>query len=288
MDACITTKLEYPHLISGYDLVGPEDAGHPLDRFIPELFWFSKECAEAKVIVPFFFHAGETLGDGTSTDANLFDAVLLGTRRIGHAYSLYKHPMLIEMVKEKRILVESCPISNEMLRLCSSIMSHPLPALLARGVACSLNNDDPAMLGQDTTNLSPDFWQALQGWDNLGLAGLGSLAENSVRWAAFVDEDAATWVKGVKEGRVGDGLKAKRIGEWQAEWEHFCLWIVQEFGEQFGQPSDEELPENPILANELNPDIGELLAGEQARDDDDDDDGEDEARSHDSVAAASS
>ncbi len=87
--------------------------------------------------MPFFFHAGECLGTGNSTDHNLFDAILLGTRRIGHGFSLYKHPLLIDLVKEKKILVESCPISNEVLRLCGSVMSHPLPALLARGVAVS-------------------------------------------------------------------------------------------------------------------------------------------------------
>merc|ERR1712000_549336 len=203
MDHCITTKMMYPHLIAGYDVVGPEDFGRPLKDLLPELFWFRKQCAQEGVNLPFFFHAGETLGDGSDTDQNLFDAVLLGTRRIGHAYSLFKHPLLIDMVKEKRILVESCPISNEVLRLCSSIGAHPLPALLARGVACSLCNDAPAMLGQDTAGMSHDFWQALQGWDNLGLAGVGS------------------------------GVKAERIKEWQVEWEKFCLWIVTEFGEEF-------------------------------------------------------
>ena len=77
------------------------------------------------------------------TDNNLFDAILLKTRRIGHGFSLYKHPKLIDMVKEKQILIESCPISNEVLRYSASIMSHPLPALLARGVKASLSNDDP-------------------------------------------------------------------------------------------------------------------------------------------------
>jgi adenosine deaminase CECR1 len=56
MDACITIKMEYPHLVSGYDLVGQEDAGRPLKDVLPELFWFKKQCAQEGVEVPFFFH----------------------------------------------------------------------------------------------------------------------------------------------------------------------------------------------------------------------------------------
>ncbi|RFU80916.1 adenosine deaminase family [Trichoderma arundinaceum] len=238
MDHCITTKMEFPDLIAGYDLVGPEDLGKPLADLLPELFWFRKQCAQEGVNLPFYFHAGETLGDGSSTDSNLFDAILLGTRRIGHGFSLYKHPLLIDMVKDKRILIESCPISNEVLRLCGSITAHPLPALLARGVPCSLCNDDPAMLGQNTAGMSHDFWQALQGWDNLGLAGLGSLAENSIRWSTFEDQNQEEWVKGIKEASLGSGVKAERLKEWQVEWEKFCLWIVTEFGDEFDPEAD--------------------------------------------------
>lgn len=234
MDACITIKLEYPHLIAGYDLVGQEDSGKPLKDLLPELFWFRKQCAQEGVEIPFFFHAGECLGDGNDTDQNLFDAVLLGTRRIGHGFSLYKHPLLIDMVKDKKILVESCPISNEVLRLCSGIMSHPLPALLSRGVSCSLCNDDPAILGQDTAGMTHDFWQALQGWDNLGLAGLGALAENSVRWAAFEDETNVQWSRSIREATTGEGIRAARMREWLIEWEKFCLWIVDEYGDGDG------------------------------------------------------
>ena len=78
------------------------------------------------------------------------------------------------MVKKQKILVESCPISNEVLRYTASILSHPLPALLSRGVVAALSNDDPALMGQGTSGLTHDFWQALQGWENLGLAGLVS------------------------------------------------------------------------------------------------------------------
>jgi adenosine deaminase CECR1 len=79
--------------------------------------------------------------------------------------------------------------------------------------------------------MTHDFWQALQGWDNLGLAGLGSLAENSVRWAAFEDQDATAWVQGIKDASLGNGIRAERMKQWSIEWEQFCLWIVTGFGE---------------------------------------------------------
>ncbi|KAK5678473.1 hypothetical protein LTS10_008917 [Elasticomyces elasticus] len=230
MMECIAMKQLYSKLIAGYDLVGQEDLGRPLADLTPELFWFKRTCAEEGVDIPFFFHAGETLGDGDRIDENLFDAVLLGTRRIGHGFSLYKHPLLIDMVKEKKILVESCPVSNEVLRLTSSIMSHPLPALLARGVPCALCNDDPAILGQGHSGMTHDFWQALQGWENLGLEGLASLAENSVRWATFDDCSTKQWQEEIKAGAFGKGSRADRMKQWAHEFEKFCQWVVLEFG----------------------------------------------------------
>ncbi|KAF2857683.1 Metallo-dependent hydrolase [Piedraia hortae CBS 480.64] len=232
MQACIEMKKLFPDLISGYDFVGHEDAGRTLAELTPELFWFKKRCLEEDVNLPFFFHAGETLGDGDPTDENLFDAILLGTRRIGHGFSLYKHPLLLNMVKERQILVESCPISNEVLRLTGSILQHPLPALIARGVPCCLSCDDPAIMGQGGDVLSPDFWQALQGWENLGLAGLASLAENSVKWANYEDCSPAEWKEDLASGVRGKGVRAQRMSEWRSEFEKFCQWVVLEYAEE--------------------------------------------------------
>ena len=238
MKQCVAMKKSYPDLIGGFDVVGQEDLGRPLADLTPELFWFRKRCLEEGVDIPYFFHAGECLGDGDETDQNLFDAILLGTRRIGHGFSLYKHPVLIEMVKQKKILVECCPISNEVLRLTSSIKSHPLPALLARGVPASLSNDDPAILGHGQNGMTHDFWQALQGWENLGLEGLGSLAESSVRYAAYApDQNTKEWMKDVKDGVYGQGIRAERLREWTHEWNKFCEWVVMEYAADYG--SDE-------------------------------------------------
>ena len=230
MKKCIEMKQLFPDLICGYDVVGPEDLGRPHADMIPELFYFKKKCMEEGVDIPFYFHAGETLDTGGETDGNLFDVILLGTRRIGHGFSLYKHPLLIDMVKDKRILVESCPISNEVLRLTGSILSHPLPALIARGVSCTLCNDDPAILGQGASGMTHDFWQALQGWESLGLEGLAHLAENSVRYASFDDCSAKEWALEIKSGTFGHGIRAQRMKEWAKEWENFCAWVVEEYG----------------------------------------------------------
>ncbi|KAK2811689.1 hypothetical protein FQN50_002035 [Emmonsiellopsis sp. PD_5] len=231
MQNCIRAKKAYPHLIAGFDLVGQEDLGRTHKDITPELMWFRQKCIEEKLEIPFFFHAGECLGDGDSTDENLYDAIIMGTRRIGHGFSLYKHPKLIDMVKEKRILIETCPISNEVLRLTSTVLAHPLPALLARGVPASLSNDDPALLGQGTSGMSHDFWEALQAWENLGLAGLGSLAENSVRWGIYEDQTEEEWRADINKGLEGVGMRAERMRLWRESWERFCQWVVDEYGE---------------------------------------------------------
>ncbi|KIV82810.1 hypothetical protein PV11_04886 [Exophiala sideris] len=255
---CIRMKKKFPHLVCGFDFVSQEDTGRTLKDLTPMIFWFRKKCAEAGVDLPFFFHAGECLGDGDSTDNNLFDAILLGTRRIGHGYSLYKHPLLIDMVKEKKILVESCPISNEILRLSSSILSHSLPALLSRGVPVSLNNDDPAILGHGKNGLSHDFWQAYMAFENLGLEGLGTMAENSLKWCAIEDQKSADWTKSITEGYMGRGTKSKLLREWRSEFEKWCQFIVMEY--PLEADDDEEDDEDE----------------EEDDDEDDDDDEEDD------------
>ncbi|KAF9265581.1 hypothetical protein L218DRAFT_957186, partial [Marasmius fiardii PR-910] len=40
-----------------------------------------------EVNIPFIFHAEETLGDGIKADMNLYDAILMGSKRNGHGFS---------------------------------------------------------------------------------------------------------------------------------------------------------------------------------------------------------
>jgi adenosine deaminase CECR1 len=103
--------------------------------------------------IPFLFHAGESLldtgGSGDPNNSNLYDAVVLKSKRIGHGFALMKHPHLVEQFrktdKSPGICVELCPISNELLHLCRNIKEHPFPELLAAGIPCTVNSDNPSL-----------------------------------------------------------------------------------------------------------------------------------------------
>ena len=99
-----------PNEFLGFDIVGPEDKMNPLIFYLEPLLAFRKKCESLNIDIPFLFHAGETLGDGDSVDQNLYDAILLGTKRIGHAFSLIKHPTLMQLCRERNICCEVCPV----------------------------------------------------------------------------------------------------------------------------------------------------------------------------------
>ncbi|KAF7173038.1 hypothetical protein CNMCM5623_005139 [Aspergillus felis] len=229
MENCLAAKARFPDLIAGYDLVGQEGLGRTLEEHLPTLLWFQQECTIRGLDIPFFFHAGEVRGDGDCHDLNILDAVLLGTKRIGHGYSLFQHPLIINEVKSRDICVEVCPISNELLRLNGSVSSHPVPALLANGVAVALSSDTPGVFGHIGTRVSCDFWQILNSFDAVGLEGLGDIAETSILYAAFADSHGCCEEMGQQAGVI----RKMRVAEWRDEWLNFCKWIIAQYGEQF-------------------------------------------------------
>ncbi len=46
-------------------------------------------------------------------------------------------------------MLDVCPTSNIRTGVVRALAEHPLPALLAAGVGCTMNTDDPAMFGND-------------------------------------------------------------------------------------------------------------------------------------------
>ncbi|PYH35049.1 putative CECR1 family adenosine deaminase [Aspergillus neoniger CBS 115656] len=235
MKDCILAKYDYPDTICGFDMIVDKDDQHSLTDLVPILFWFRKECSAEGLDISFCFHAGESLRTGG--DQGLFDAILLGARRICQGLSLSQHPLLIELIKEKKILIECSPLSDEILGLTDSIQTHPLPVLLARGVPVSLGINAPGLLGE-SNDLTRQFWQAVQGIDNMGLTGLAMMVENSIRWSCYQDQPSAEWQSDLREGILGEGTKASRLQEWYADFEKFCQWVTEEFAETEGEEQD--------------------------------------------------
>ncbi|KIJ35773.1 hypothetical protein M422DRAFT_180404 [Sphaerobolus stellatus SS14] len=187
LDDCIALKQKFPHLIAGFDLVGDENVFHPLTYYLEPLLQFKERTKELGLDIPFIFHAGETLGDGDHVDQNLFDAILLGTKRIGHGFSMAKHPLLMKMCRERGIPLEVCPISNEILRLTSSMPMHPLPIFFNNGVPIALSSDDPAVFGN--LILSYDYYQVLVSSEVSGLITLAVTARDSIQFSTLKDSE---------------------------------------------------------------------------------------------------
>lgn len=149
LEDCLKLKTEFPDLICGFDLVGAEDRPNSIGFYGDLLVAFQETCRKEKLQIPFMFHAGESLIDAGGSDdprnSNLYDSLLLNAKRIGHGYALLKHPLLLKKYKEQKICLELCPISNELLHLCGNAREHPYPQLLAAGLHCTLNADNPSL-----------------------------------------------------------------------------------------------------------------------------------------------
>ncbi|KAI0658813.1 Metallo-dependent hydrolase [Cubamyces menziesii] len=211
LEDCIEMKKKFPHLIAGFDFVGHEDTLRPLIDYAEPLLRFVARQKELGISIPFMFHAGETLGDGTMADMNLYDAILLGTKRIGHGFSLIKHPKLLEICREREICVEVCPISNEILRLTGSMPMHPLPAIMNQGVRVALCSDDPAIFGN--MGLSFDFYQVFVASEVNGLATLRTLVWDSIKYSSL-------------EGQQEEETFAKL----ERRWPVFIRYILDTYG----------------------------------------------------------
>ncbi|GJQ88067.1 hypothetical protein Trydic_g12988 [Trypoxylus dichotomus] len=195
-------KANFPDFLAGFDLVGQEDLGQPLVRFIDQL-------QELKQEVKLFFHAGETNWFGSSTDENLVDAILLGTVRIGHGFAVVKRPEVLKIIKDNDIAIEICPISNQVLLLNEDMRNHPANYLIANGFPIVISNDDPSFWG--TKALSYDWYMAFMGMTSrqTDLRFLKQLAINSIEYSVYDDKPSAMKI-------------------WETKWNHFIDTFTEE------------------------------------------------------------
>jgi len=130
-------------------------------------------------------HAGETTGP-----AAIWEALAIGSERIGHALSAIQDAALVAELKSRAIPLELNPTSNVRTGVCASFAGHPLRQYFDAGLLVTLNSDDPAFFGSDVAN------EYLQAHKHQGFTRdeLRQLARNSIQASFLPDTAKSKWL----------------------------------------------------------------------------------------------
>lgn len=131
--------------VVAFDLAGAE-AGHPASRHAAAF-----DYAAANNL-PITIHAGEAWGPDSIGEA----VHRCHARRIGHGTRLGEDEDLLAFVRDFRIPLEVCPISNVQTGATRSIETHPIRPYYDRGVVVTVSTDNRMMSG---TNLTDEYWR---------------------------------------------------------------------------------------------------------------------------------
>jgi adenosine deaminase len=88
-------------------------------------------------------HAGEAAGAESIWGAIRY----LHVERIGHGTRAGEDERLLDYLAAERIPLEMCPLSNVRTGVVRSIEEHPVRRYFERGLAVTVNSDDPKMFG---------------------------------------------------------------------------------------------------------------------------------------------
>jgi adenosine deaminase len=128
--------LPFRDLIVGVGLDSSE-RGHPPSKF-RAVFDKARALGLERVA-----HAGEE-----GPPDYIWEALdLLDVARIDHGVRCLEDPELVERLRVRRTPLTLCPLSNVKLRVFDRIEDHNLKLLLDRGLAVTVNSDDPAYFG---------------------------------------------------------------------------------------------------------------------------------------------
>jgi adenosine deaminase len=124
-------------------------------------------------------HAGELAGPGSVRGA----IETLGATRIQHGVRSIEDPSLVERIARESVCLDVCPTSNVFLSVTASVATHPLPKLVAAGVAVTVNADDPLFFGSGLLD-EYELCRHRFGMEDADLAGVAS---NSIKASGAPD-----------------------------------------------------------------------------------------------------
>lgn len=192
LDAALPLRAQYADIWTGIGLDSGE-RGNPPEKF-ERVYARCRELGFRLVA-----HAGE---EGPA--AYVRDALdLLHVERIDHGVRSEDDPALTQRLREQRVPLTVCPLSNLKLCVVDSLDRHNLARLLRQGLCITINSDDPAYFGG---YLLDNYLASAQALD-LSRSELATLAENSLQ-ASFM----STARKEELMQRLRDSLPPSRNG----------------------------------------------------------------------------
>jgi len=138
--------IEHNDSLLGLDLADNEDGFDP-NQF-SAIFKKAKQAGLHITV-----HSGEA---NTPASAKwVKDSIeILGAERIGHGIQIIKDQNILNFVRDRKIPLEVCPISNWLTQAFSTHEEHPIQKLIHAGVLVTINSDDPGVFA---TQLSDDY-----------------------------------------------------------------------------------------------------------------------------------
>ena len=177
-DAVLRACLPFRDEFIGVGLDSTE-VGHP-----PALFTRVYQLAAAKGL-RLVARAGEEGGPDYVREA----LEELRVERVDHGVRAMEDPELVARLRDERIALTVCPLSNVALRVVGTLVDHPLPAMLDAGLLATVNSDDPAYFG----GYVDDNLAAVQNAFGYDDAQLAALARNSFDACFAPEADTRKW-----------------------------------------------------------------------------------------------
>ena len=186
----VRLSQKYPDLVRGIDLVSEEDSGYSLLYFIDEILGINNSSNEHLQLL---FHTTETnwpddlitsskTDDPVGTLENAYDAIMLGSKRVGHGLGIIKHPYIMELLRESKIAVEVNPVSNMVLGYVPDMRNHPAVTYIKAGIPVVMGADDPGSMGHNFFTV--DWYEAFMGW-GIRLKDMKLLAMNALAFSTM-------------------------------------------------------------------------------------------------------
>ena len=114
----------------------------------------------------------------------------IGVERIDHGIRALEDADLVARLRDERVPLTLCPLSNVALKAVPRIEEHPLPRMLELGLVATVNSDDPAYFGGGIDAVVGALRTSLGLTDD----DLAVLAANSFEAAFVPDADRARWL----------------------------------------------------------------------------------------------